>query len=47
MWFPLVKEILKAKFKKSKPLKLSLDRTLRAIALTLDPRLARWLGDRP
>ncbi|MEG5041988.1 MULTISPECIES: hypothetical protein [unclassified Microcoleus] len=32
LWFPLVKEILKAKFKKSKPLKLAIDRTLRAIA---------------
>jgi len=27
LWFPLVKEILKAKFKKSKPLKLAIDRT--------------------
>ena len=30
--FPFVKEILKAFFKKSKPLKLAIDRTLRAIA---------------
>ena len=30
LWFPLVKEILTAKFKKSKPLKLAIDRTLRA-----------------
>ena len=27
LWFPLVKEILQAKFKKSKPLKLAIDRT--------------------
>ena len=27
LWFPLIKEILKAKFKKSKPLKLVIDRT--------------------
>jgi hypothetical protein len=27
LWFPLVKEILTAKFKKSKPLKLAIDRT--------------------
>jgi hypothetical protein len=32
LWFPLVKEILQAKFKKSKPLKLATDRTLRANA---------------
>src|SRR6478672_8799564 len=32
LWFPLIKEILKAKFKKSKPLKLVIDRTLRASA---------------
>ena len=32
LWFPLVKEILQAKFKKSKPLKLATDRTLRAKA---------------
>jgi hypothetical protein len=32
LWFPLVKEILQAKFKKSKPLKLVIDRTLRANA---------------
>jgi hypothetical protein len=32
LWFPLVKEILQAKFKKSKPLKLAIDRTLRANA---------------
>ncbi len=32
LWFPLVKEILQAKFKKSKPLKLVIDRTLRAKA---------------
>ncbi len=32
LWFPVVKEILKAKFKKSKPLKLAMDRTLGAIA---------------
>ena len=32
LWFPLVKEILQAKFKKSKPLKLASDRTLRANA---------------
>ena len=30
LWFPLVKEILKAKFQKSKPLKLVIDRTLQA-----------------
>jgi len=28
LWFLLVKEILKAKFKKSKPLKLAIERTL-------------------
>ena len=27
LWFPLVKKILQAKFKKSKPLKLAIDRT--------------------
>jgi hypothetical protein len=32
LWFPLVLKILQAKFKKSKPLKLAIDRTLRAIA---------------
>jgi hypothetical protein len=32
LWFPLVKKILQAKFKKSKPLKLAIDRTLRALA---------------
>jgi hypothetical protein len=32
LWFPLVKKILQANFKKSKPLKVAIDRTLRARA---------------
>jgi len=32
LWFPLVKKILQANFKKSKPLKVAIDRTLRASA---------------
>jgi hypothetical protein len=32
LWFPLVIKILQAKFKKSKPLKLAIARTLRASA---------------
>ncbi|MEG4292091.1 hypothetical protein Q5692_26145 [Microcoleus sp. C2C3] len=32
LWFPLVKKILQAKFKKSKPLKVAIARTLRARA---------------
>jgi hypothetical protein len=32
LWFPLVKKILQANFKTSKPLKVAIDRTLRARA---------------